>query len=233
MKNILMTGGTGFVGTWMQKKKPVDCNIFAMDRYDYEKNYFEDAGDIDYVVHLAPTAPRRALICAKHNHARMLYCSSGCVYHPENDTEYRQNKIKWEGVCLDSGADVVIARLFAFCGVGHMRPGEGKAMKTFFENARVGKPLEVWGDCTRSFMFGARMAEWMWSILFHGESREAYDVGSDLPMTILRLAQRISAFTGCEIKQVDQPISVPVYLPENTQKTKALLECSNVLEFGV
>ena len=213
--NILITGGTGFVGSWMKKTQPEGFAVCYASRKGYN-NWLD--WDWNYIVHLAPVSPARCIENIQRNKGRLLYCSSGIVYHMENDTMYRRNKIRWEQECLDSGADVVIARPFTF-----MR--SSKAYNALFDAAREGKPLEVWGDCTRSFMHGAEMGRWMWAILLRGESGQAYDVGSDKPTTILRLARRIQAFTTwCDIKQVAcRPVPMPVYLPENTDRTKSLL----------
>lgn len=208
MNNVLITGGTGFVGSWMKKTMPADFNGWYMSRDDYERVLIESVRGINYVVHLANVSPTGAIECARNNNARLLCCSSGAVSHPENDTEYRQNKIKWEAECLYSGLDVVIARLFTFWG-------SSKAQLALFDAARKGKPLEVWGDCTRSFMTGADLGRRMWDILLNKERGQAYDVGSYKPVSILRLAQRIQAFTGCEIKQVDKEIPMPYYVPES------------------
>lgn len=205
--NVLITGGTGFVGSWMKKTMPAGFNGWYMSRQDYEDVLIESITGIDYVVHLANISPVGAIECARNNNARLLYCSSGIVYHPENNNEYRQNKMRWESECLYSGLNVVIARLFTFWG-------SSKAQLALFDAARKGKPLEVWGDCTRSFMTGADMGRRMWDILLHKERGQAYDVGSYRPITILRLAEKIKAFTGCEIRQIKKDIPMSYYVPE-------------------
>jgi hypothetical protein len=74
-------------------------------------------------------------------------------------------------------------------------------------------------------MHGAEMGRLMWTILLHGERGQAYDVGSERPVTILRLAQRIKAVcnTQSEIVYIDKPVDVPVYLPKDMANTKGLL----------
>jgi nucleoside-diphosphate-sugar epimerase len=222
MKSILVTGGTGFVGHWLQKKCPEnfsgDLNCIGSDKYKYgawRRPMW------DYIIHAAPIAPTEILKIAKRGGARVLYVSSGAVYHPENDTEYRQNKIRWEAECLESGVDVVIARLFTFYGE---KLDAGKAYSQFKQAAEKGEPLRIWGDgkTIRSYMHGSEMARWMWAILLHGENGQAYDVGSDEPVTLKRLA-----FTLCGNSEViienSRPDPVPIYLPVDTAKTKRLL----------
>ena len=219
MDKVLITGGTGFVGFWMYKTAPANFQCWRVDRFIYGLDILWTQRKFDYIIHLAPITPSIVLRYAKRNNVRLLYASSGIVYHPENNTEYRQNKIKWEQECLDSGVDVVIARLFTFCGE---RLDEGKAIVQFERAARDGNPLRIWGDgsCVRSYMHGREMALWLWAILLHGESGQAYDVGSDEPVTMLELAKR---YSDNIVIENSRPDPMPVYLPVDTAKTKALL----------
>lgn len=226
MKTVLITGGTGFFGSWMARTAPPGFDLERMNREDYwhtVPHWFSDryVKHYDYIVHLANVDPSLVLKCARHHRARLLYVSSGAIYHPEHDTTYRRNKIFWERECLESGAQVVIARPFAFMD-------SSESWVTFFANARAGLPLEIWGDGSteRSYMHGRDLGEWLWAILLYGEPGQAYDVGSDRAITIERLARRIQAFTGSEIRYVDKPIPMPTYLPdaERTARTKELLK---------
>ena len=208
--SVLITGGTGFVGHWMKAAEPENVAAVYLNRTGYNNSLF----GFDYYVHLANVPPTRVL----RQNKRTLYCSSGIVYHPENDIEYRQNKMLWEAECLASGVDVVIARLFTFYGA---RLDGDKAFTRFKIAAENGEPLQIWGDgtCVRSYMYGAELGRWMWAILFRGKSGEAYDVGSDHPVTILQLAQSFS--DNIVIQGGTDPM--PVYLPPDTTKTKGLL----------
>jgi nucleoside-diphosphate-sugar epimerase len=220
MDRVLITGGTGFVGRWMRKTQPDNVKAFYFNSEKYMSAWWETMGDYDYIVHLAPVQPWRVLICAKRNNARLLYTSSGVVYHPESDkTEYRENKIKWEHECLSSGTNVVVARLFTFSGDGLSRD---HAISNFEWRARNKLPLIVWGDgsCVRSYMSGEELGRWMWAILLHGQRGEAYDVGSDEPVTMLELAKRYSDNIIIE----GGKDAMPVYLPTDTAKTRKLME---------
>lgn len=224
ISSVLITGGTGFVGYWMGVTAPQDINVTMLNRGGYDSNVLEVVTGIDAIVHLAPVAPYRVVECAKRNNARLLYCSSGIVYHPENNTDYRRNKLAWEKYCLDSGIDLVIARPFTFYGE-HL--DEHKAYTQFTKAARQNSPIEIWGDgkTVRSYMHGSEFGKWMWAILLHGKSGEAYDVGSDEPITMLQLAKFIKSQLKSQseiiIKHGQDP--VPYYMPPNTAKTKALL----------
>jgi len=225
ISKVLITGGTGFVGKWIERTASANMLLTSLNRADY-KEYDSTylSWDWNYVIHLAPIAPTFALECAKRQKIRLLYASSGIVYHPENDSEYRRNKLAWEQECLESGADVVIARLFTFSGEGL---DDNKALVAFEKAARANQQINIWGDgkTIRSYMHGATMGLWLWAILLHGERGEAYDVGSDIPITMLKLAQNLK-----KVYQYQSPIYIhggkdpmPVYLPPNTAKTRRLL----------
>jgi nucleoside-diphosphate-sugar epimerase len=217
---VLVTGGSGFVGHWMRKTQPDNVTAFYFNREQYMGAWWETMGDYQYVVHLAPVQPWRVIICAKRNNARLLYCSSGIIYHPKNNTEYRQNKIAWEKSCLQSSVDCVIARLFTFYGE---RLSCDHAYPAFERAAKKGQPLRIWGDgsCIRSYMSGEEMGRLMWAVLLRGKSGEAYDIGSDEPVTMWELARRFSDNIIVENKRPDP---MPVYLPTDTAKTRALLD---------
>lgn len=223
MDNILITGGTGFVGYWMKQTEPRNLSCDYISHKTYSESKWWD-WKYEYFVHLAPTSPTLVIKTAMKHHARLLYCSSGIVYHPENNTEYRQNKVKWEQECLASGVDVVIARLFTFFGE---RLDGNKAYTAFAKAARQNSDIEIWGDgsTVRSYMHGSELGKWMWAILFKGARGEAYDVGSDIPITMLELAKMIkdSHNSTSKITFRNQPEPMSFYLPKDTAKTRALL----------
>jgi nucleoside-diphosphate-sugar epimerase len=227
--NILIDGGTGFIGHWIVGTAHKNTKTFAESRKRYESMEWVNHR-WDGIIHLAPIAPTKVLEIAKRDKCRLLYASSGIVYHPENEArrQYRVDKIRYEQECLDSGADVVIARLFTFdmhCLCGEMHD-KTKAITTFYNAARANLPIKITGDGTtvRSYMHGSLMAAWMWAIFQRGEKRRAYDVGSDTPVTMLELAKRViqetMSVSAIEILGGVDPM--PYYMPEDTNKTKAL-----------
>jgi nucleoside-diphosphate-sugar epimerase len=222
LPSVLISGGTGFVGSWMKRMQPKSVTATYLSKKDYE---VMNLGEYNYCVHLANIDPERMINISRANGARLLYCSSGIVYYPEKDTEYRRNKVKWEQQCLDSGVDIVIARLFTFFGEGL---DDGKAWTQFTRAAQNNEPIEIWGDgrTVRSYMSGADMARWMWAILLHGESGEAYDVGSDFPVTMEQLASDIKHMNGSRSQIVyknEYTDLIPEYLPKDTRKTWKLM----------
>ena len=223
INKILVTGGTGFVGYWLQRTQPAHLDAIFLSQKNYNNLRWQNWTGYN-MIHLANVAPDKALQLVKDNDTRLLYCSSGIIYHPEWDTEYRKNKLQWELDCKHSGADVVIARLFTFQG---KRLDHGKAISHFIEAAKADKPLQVFGDgsTVRSYMHGATLGKWLWSIYLRGKSGEAYDVGSDEPITTLELARSIikAYHSKSTIEFIDKPVFMPHYLPPNTDKTKGIL----------
>ena len=217
MTRELITGQTGFVGYWMTHKTPDSVEWVGGGRDFYDSGLMEYLNDITHIVHLAPVAPYKVLEWAKKWNARLLYCSSGIVYYPEVDTRYRHDKLRWENDCLESGVDVVIARLFTFFGE---RLDGNKAITQFFANVRKGEPIRMYGDgsTVRTYMHGRDLGVQMWRILLEGESGQAYDVGSTRKTTIRRLAERISAFTGARIERLNVESTVPEYYPRDTRR---------------
>jgi nucleoside-diphosphate-sugar epimerase len=218
---IVITGGTGFVGHWLNMTAPADAQILNLNRY----GKLSGLSGFDYVIHLAHIPPTEALDCAKRNGARLLYASSGITYQLDIDTQYRREKIQWENECLDSGQDVVIARLFSFWGDGL---DDDKAQTIYTKRAIKNEDISLRnnGKTIRTYMHGSEMARWLWAILFKGETGNVYDVGSDTPVTMLELAQQIKRQYNSRSNIVTNGLRdpMPVYVPPNTQKTRKLLK---------
>lgn len=221
MNKILVTGGTGFVGRWMSVTQPHPNSVNYLNRREYDEGHWHHAR-WDYIVHLAPISPLEVINYCLYKDCRLLFASSGAVY--ERQTEYAKNKRKWEQECVNSHLNYVIARLFTFYGDGL---DDDKAISRFSKAAALGKPIEIWGDgnTVRSYMSGEEMGKWMWAILFHGVKHEAYDVGSDAPITMFQLAQMVNESFGnkSEIVLENRPDDCPYYMPRNTEKTRRLL----------
>ena len=90
------------------------------------------------------------------------------------------------------GIEVVIARCFAF--VGRDLPlGVHFAIGNFIRDALQKSEIIVNGDGTpvRSYMDQRDLAEWLCTLLKHGAAGQAYNVGSDVPVTILEVAHLV------------------------------------------
>jgi dTDP-glucose 4,6-dehydratase len=109
-------------------------------------------------------------------------------------SEYGAAKRTAESLCVASGIEAMIARCFAF--LGPRMPLNGSfAAGNFLRDALAGRDIEVQGDGTdvRSYLYAKDCAQWLWTILLHGASGEAYNVGSDQSVTIGELARKIAA----------------------------------------
>lgn len=215
-KRVLITGGTGFVGTWMQYAPGVNVTALNREQYLYGK---WDFADWDYIIHLAPPpeTAERVIRCARRCNATVLFSSSGAVYDKVKG-DYAISKSDDEKRLLDSGIDARIARMFAFSGP-HM-PNRF-AVINYVWDAIGGGPIKIRGEnVVRTYQYAADMAVWMWRILTHGEPRGTYEVGSSHPVTMEQLAREVAKnITPRPNVKYDRqyfgPDPRPYYVPDN------------------
>jgi dTDP-glucose 4,6-dehydratase len=177
---------------------------------------------------------RRVLELARSRHARrFLFTSSGAVYGrqppelthlPEDfsgapdaldpDSAYAQGKRASEfacaAYCQQYGLEAVVARGFAFVGP-HLPLDAGYAIGNFVRDAQRGGPISVYGDGTpyRSYLYAADLAIWLWTLLIRGQPCRAYNVGSDVDMTIAELALVVARILapGADIRIHTPPLA--------------------------
>jgi len=185
---------------------------------------------------------------------KFLLMSSGAVYGkqpsdishiPENyngapnpmdpQSAYGEGKRAAEMLCTlyskQCNIEVKIARCFAFVGP-HLPLDAHFAIGNFIRDALQGNVIRVNGDGTpyRSYLYASDLVVWLWTILLKGKSNYPYNVGSDRAISILELAELVSAIGSQENKQVcvaKQPMtnqSFERYVPS----TKRVL-----LDFGL
>jgi dTDP-glucose 4,6-dehydratase len=96
----------------------------------------------------------------------------------------------------------VSARGFSF--VGPYLPAEAKfAAYEFIQDSIAGREITVSGDGTpvRSFLYGSDLAVWLWTLLLRAPANSAYNVGSETPVTIRELADKVAA-AGTGLRRV-------------------------------
>ncbi|WP_336486656.1 NAD-dependent epimerase/dehydratase family protein [Methylobacterium nigriterrae] len=148
---------------------------------------------------------------------RLLYLSSGAVYGAQphdlaalSETyaggcdpldpraAYGNAKRLAEHMCaiasIGPGPSCVVARCFAFVGPGMPLDGHF-AIGNFIGDALAGRRIVVSGDGTplRSYLYAGDLAAWLIALLVRGNAGEAYNVGSDQPVSIGELARRVGS----------------------------------------
>jgi nucleoside-diphosphate-sugar epimerase len=159
----------------------------------------------------------RALeFAATHGAARFLLTSSGAVYgrQPKEITHlsesyagapdpldpnsvYAEGKRAAELMCAlhqkTTGVECAIARCWAFCGP-HLPLDAHFAIGNFIGNVLRREPILIQGDGTprRSYLYGADLAIWLWTMLFRAPSLTPIHVGSGEDVSIFELAQTVA-----------------------------------------
>jgi nucleoside-diphosphate-sugar epimerase len=146
---------------------------------------------------------------------RFLLVSSGAVYgtqpaqlsHVSEDYEggpdplnpasaYAEGKRSAEMLCALAASPrfaPTVARCFAFVGP-YMPLDAHFAIGNFIGDRLHQRPICVRGDgsAVRSYLYASDLMVWLWTILFTGQSRRAYNVGSEEAVNIGTLAHEVA-----------------------------------------
>ena len=160
-----------------------------------------------------------------------LYVSSGAVYGPQPagishipegylggpdcldpESVYAEGKRASEQMCAIAARGTetafTIARCFAFAGP-HLPLDKHFALGNFVGDALAGRNIAVRGDGTptRSYLYGADLAIWLWTMLLgetaQGARLRVYNVGSGEAVNIRELAQTV-------VEEIDPSLKVEV-----------------------
>ena len=219
MDNILITGGSGFIGGWLSRTPPKNVLINQLSRWGYAAGDWR-TGQWKYIIHLARVPVDDVIACAEKCGATVLLASSGGVYD-RNLTDYFRMKLDDENKLLASDLNVKIARIFATCGAG--MKWKRYAIGNFIQQAEAGGPINVqsYGLVIRSYLYGSDLAEWLWAILLNGKPGGIYNIGSDVPHSTQELAFEIAQYynpkpvINIERRMEDEPR--PFYVPDISQ----------------
>jgi dTDP-glucose 4,6-dehydratase len=128
----------------------------------------------------------------------------------------------------ESGADVAIARCFAFVGP-YLPIDKHFAIGNFIRDALLSDEICIGGDGTplRSYLHAADMAIWLWTIFANSSNGAVFNVGSDEGISILDLASTIMHVSGRSIPINIARQAIPGTPPEcyvpNVSKARAVL----------
>jgi len=151
---------------------------------------------------------------------RFVYASSSSVYgdaeryptseddRPRPFSPYGVTKLAAEHLCLlyqrNHGLPAVALRFFTVYGP-RQRPDMG--FHRFFEAVRAGRPLEIYGDGTQSrdFTFVEDILDAVEAAGAAGTPGGVYNVGSDRPVTVLEVLDKIRTVTGETVEVTFRP----------------------------
>ncbi len=207
---------------------------------------------------------RRVLDVARLGGAtKFLYTSSGAVYGP---SATRRHKLKEDDLVApirleprgayaeakrmgemmaalfaqEHGFELKLARGFAFIGP-YLPLGADFAASSFLRDALMGRDITVRsnGTAVRSYLYGADLAVWCWTILFKGAPGRPYNVGSEVPVSVADLAHAIARECdpppAVRVLESARPDAVEDYYVPNTARalTELGLDAAVPLQEGI
>ena len=181
---------------------------------------------------------------------RFLLVSSGAVYGDQPEqlthmsesckggpdplnpaTAYAEGKRAAEMLCslaTTPRLTTTVARCFAFVGP-YMKLDAHFAIGNFIGDRLNGGPIRVSGDgsAVRSYLYASDLMVWLWTILFKGQPRRAYNVGSEDAVNIAALAHEVAVAlppaVDVKIAAAPQPgVAVHRYVPSTARAQEEL-----------
>lgn len=134
---------------------------------------------------------------------------------------YDESKRLAETLCMvyyrNFRVPVKIIRPFNVYGPG-LRLDDGRVVPDFIKNALEKKPITIYSDglATRSFCYIADATIAILMLLINGKPGEAYNVGNDEEVTILKLAKLVDKISKGGVKFTKN--SDKLYLQDNPQR---------------
>jgi dTDP-glucose 4,6-dehydratase len=103
------------------------------------------------------------------------------------------------------GLQVKIARCFAFVGP-YLPLDKHYAIGNFIMNGLNNENIVIKGVGTtcRSYLYVSDLIIWLWTILIFGKSNQPYNVGSDIEISIVALAQKIISLHNTKLKIISE-----------------------------
>jgi nucleoside-diphosphate-sugar epimerase len=109
-----------------------------------------------------------------------------------------------------------------------MKLDEHFAIGNFISDRLHNHPIRVRGDgsAARSYLYASDLMVWLWTILFKGQSRRAYNVGSEVALSIAALAREVAVALPPEmdVTIAAAPTGAPVhrYVPSTARAREEL-----------
>jgi UDP-glucose 4-epimerase len=163
---------------------------------------------------------------------RVLYTSSSEVYGrgwhtPFSETDhpvlgppsvsrwsYALSKLHGEVLGFElankHGFSFIATRMFNVVGPGQ-RSDQGMVLPSFVEAVLAGKPIQLYlpGTQRRCFMHASDAARLLWQLLVEGPDKPTVvNVGSDVPITMLELAEQVRSILGAGRIEAVEPTTV-------------------------
>lgn len=249
-----MTWINGDIRTFEYPQMNIDYIIHAATEANARLNIENPLLMSDVIIH----GTRHLLEFAVTTNAnRVLFLSSGAVYgnqpdgingfredfmgapnQLERDVAYAESKRIAEFLCATyarkHNINIPIARGFAFIGP-YLPLNAHFAVGNFINDGLNRRDITITGNGSqlRSYMYAADMVIWLLTILLKGKKGEAYNVGSDKPISIKDLATEVAKFFPNikinVLNKVNLTDRNQNYVPE-TSKSQNLLFLNNMIE---